>query len=115
MSRRDGIHPRETSAGVDFASERRVTELAQLACRSNALNVGVDALEQADGRALFEEVLRLAPDLLISQPSTSKYVEGPCGFGGAEELQNVSNKPLILIDGRSVHSPLYSTVSCAVW
>ena len=56
------------------------------------------------------EALRLAPNLLISQYSATSYIAGARGFGGAQEAQNFSNKLLVLIDGRSVYSPLYSGV-----
>src|SRR4051812_19927709 len=56
------------------------------------------------------EALRLAPNLQITQYSASRYIAGARGFAGAQEAQNFSNKLLILIDGRSVYSPLYSGV-----
>ncbi len=62
------------------------------------------------GVTSIAEALRLAPNLQISQYSASRYVAGARGFAGAEEAQNFSNKLLILIDGRSVYSPLFSGV-----
>lgn len=56
------------------------------------------------------EALRLAPNLHLGRHSASSYVAGARGFAGAPEAQNFSNKLLILIDGRSVYSPLYSGV-----
>ena len=56
------------------------------------------------------EALRLAPNLQITQLNSSEYSNGARGFGGAPEVQNFSNKILILIDGRSVYSPLFSGV-----
>ena len=64
--------------------------------RSGALNV--------------PEVLRLAPNLRVAQVSASRYIITARGMGGAEAAQNFSNKLLVLIDGRSVYSPLYSGV-----
>jgi iron complex outermembrane receptor protein len=52
----------------------------------------------------------LAPNLAITQYTATDYVAGARGFAGAQEAQNFSNKLLILIDGRSVYSPLYSGV-----
>jgi iron complex outermembrane receptor protein len=57
------------------------------------------------------EALRLAPNLQITQLSSTEYSNGARGLGGAPELQNFSNKILILIDGRSVYSPLFSGVA----
>jgi iron complex outermembrane receptor protein len=62
------------------------------------------------GVTSIAEALRLAPNLQILQYSSSNYIAGARGFAGAEEAQNFSNKLLILIDGRSVYSPLYSGV-----
>lgn len=62
------------------------------------------------GVTSIAEALRLAPNLQISQYTASEYIAGARGFAGAEEVQNFSNKLLILIDGRSVYSPLYSGV-----
>ena len=57
------------------------------------------------------EALRLAPNLQVTQLSSSEYSNGARGFAGAPDVQNFSNKILILIDGRSVYSPLFSGVS----
>lgn len=54
--------------------------------------------------------LRLAPNLHVAQYTSSRYVAGARGFAGAEEAQNFSNKLLILVDGRTVYSPLFSGV-----
>jgi iron complex outermembrane receptor protein len=62
------------------------------------------------GVTSIAEALRLAPNLQISQYSSNTWVAGARGFAGAQELQNFSNKLLILIDGRSVYSPLFSGV-----
>ena len=56
------------------------------------------------------EALRMAPNLRIAQYTSTNYVAAARGFGGSPENQNFSNKLLILIDGRSVYSPLYSGV-----
>lgn len=56
------------------------------------------------------EALRLAPNLQVLQYTASNFVAGARGFAGAQDVQNFSNKLLILIDGRSVYSPLYSGV-----
>ncbi len=54
--------------------------------------------------------LRLAPNLQIEQLTSSNYALGARGFAGQQESQNFANKLLILIDGRSVYSPLYSGI-----
>ncbi|MEP7314820.1 MAG: Plug domain-containing protein, partial [Pseudomonadota bacterium] len=62
------------------------------------------------GATSLPEVLRLAPNLLMAQLTTSSYTGAARGFGGNPDLQNFSNKLLMLIDGRSVYSPLYSGI-----
>ncbi len=62
------------------------------------------------GKTSIPEVLRLAPNLLVTQTSSSAYVISSRGFGGSPPAQNFSNKLLILIDGRSVYTPLFSGI-----
>ena len=62
------------------------------------------------GVTSLPEALRLAPNLQVTQYTASNFVAGARGFAGAPDAQNFSNKLLILIDGRSVYSPLYSGV-----
>ena len=56
------------------------------------------------------EMLRLAPNLQVDQPSASDYVDHRAGLQRQRATQNFSNKLLVLIDGRSVYTPLYSGV-----
>ena len=62
------------------------------------------------GVTSLPEALRLAPNLDVRQLTSSDYVVSARGFSGAPEAQNFSNKMLILIDGRSIYSPLFSGV-----
>jgi iron complex outermembrane recepter protein len=62
------------------------------------------------GVTSIPEALRLAPNLLVTQTSASAYVISARGMGGNPTAQNFSNKLLILIDGRSVYTPLYSGI-----
>jgi len=62
------------------------------------------------GATRLMDALRLAPNLLITQTSASNYVISARGFGGNPTAQNFSNKLLMLIDGRSVYTPLYSGI-----
>jgi iron complex outermembrane receptor protein len=65
---------------------------------------------ERSGATSIPEVLRLAPNLEVTQTSASSYVVSARGFGGSPPAQNFSDKLLILIDGRSVYTPLYSGV-----
>jgi iron complex outermembrane receptor protein len=56
------------------------------------------------------EALRLAPNMQVRQLTSGSYQIGARGLAGAPNLQNFSNKILILIDGRSVYSPLFSGI-----
>ncbi|MEP6886263.1 MAG: TonB-dependent receptor plug domain-containing protein [Gammaproteobacteria bacterium] len=56
------------------------------------------------------ELLRLAPNLLVTQLSASSYIVAARGLGGNPVAQNFSNKVLMLVDGRSVYSPLFSGI-----
>ncbi|MBS0360848.1 MAG: TonB-dependent receptor [Proteobacteria bacterium] len=62
------------------------------------------------GATTLPEVLRLAPNLQVTQTSASGYVITARGFNGNPGAQSFSNKLLVLIDGRSVYSPLFSGV-----
>lgn len=62
------------------------------------------------GATTLAEALRLAPNLLVTQVSSDSFVVAARGLGGNAADQNFSNKILVLIDGRSVYSPLYSGV-----
>jgi iron complex outermembrane recepter protein len=56
------------------------------------------------------EALRLAPNLQVIRLTSSSYQVAARGFGGNQLAQNFSNKLLMLIDGRSVYSPLYAGI-----
>ncbi|HEX2817569.1 MAG TPA: TonB-dependent receptor [Phenylobacterium sp.] len=62
------------------------------------------------GSTSVPEILRLAPNLEVTQTSASGYVITARGFNGNPGAQSFSNKLLVLIDGRSVYSPLFSGV-----
>jgi iron complex outermembrane receptor protein len=57
------------------------------------------------GATSIPEVLAMAPGIQVSQISSSKWSVSSRGFSGF-----ISNKLLVLIDGRSVYSPAYSGV-----
>lgn len=59
------------------------------------------------GVSTLPEALRLAPNLHVAQVSASGYAISARGLNGSG---NAPNKLLILIDGRSVYSPLFSGI-----
>jgi iron complex outermembrane receptor protein len=62
------------------------------------------------GASSMGDILRLAPNLEVMQTSPSNYEITARGLNGNSADQNFPNKLLVLIDGRSVYSPLYSGV-----
>jgi outer membrane receptor protein involved in Fe transport len=55
------------------------------------------------GALSLPEALRLAPNLQVARPDASQYAVTARGFNGT-----LANKLLVLIDGRTVYSPLFS-------
>lgn len=55
-------------------------------------------------------ILRLAPNLHVMRAGALDTVVAARGLSGNGAAQNFSNKLLVLIDGRTVYSPLYSGV-----
>lgn len=62
------------------------------------------------GARTLPEVLRLAPNLFVAQTSASSWTITARGLSGNLGDQAFSNKLLVLIDGRSVYTPLFSGV-----
>jgi iron complex outermembrane recepter protein len=62
------------------------------------------------GVTSIPEALRLAPNIQVFQLSAGGYAITARGFGDKREVQTQANKLLILIDGRSVYSPLFSGI-----
>jgi iron complex outermembrane receptor protein len=60
------------------------------------------------GAVSLPEALRLAPNLQVAQPSAYGYAISARGFNGSNS--SAPNKLLVLIDGRSVYSPLFAGV-----
>jgi iron complex outermembrane receptor protein len=60
------------------------------------------------GATSLPDILRLAPNVEVFQTSASNYIVTARGFSGNAAAQNFPNKLLVLIDGRSVYSPIFS-------
>ncbi|HVF94006.1 MAG TPA: TonB-dependent receptor [Sphingomonas sp.] len=65
---------------------------------------------ERSGATTIPEALRLAPNLVVARQSSSQYVVSARGLSGSPAAQNFANKLLVLIDGRSVYTPLFSGV-----
>jgi iron complex outermembrane receptor protein len=69
--------------------------------------ITADDIRRSGARTL-PEILRLAPNLLVAQPSATGYAISARGMNGSNN--SAPNKLLVLIDGRSVYTPLFSGV-----
>ncbi len=95
-------------AKIEVTSVSKTSEALQRA-PATVYVISHDDIERS-GVTNVPEALRLAPNLLVTQTSSSAYVISARGFSGNPNSQNFSNKLLILIDGRSVYTPLYSGI-----
>jgi iron complex outermembrane receptor protein len=62
------------------------------------------------GARTVEEALRLAPNLTVAQTASNRYEITARGFNGNPATQSFSDKLLVLIDGRSVYTPIFGGV-----
>jgi iron complex outermembrane receptor protein len=71
--------------------------------------ITAEEIERAGVRSI-PEALRLAPNLQVAQLTSAGYAITARGFGDNREVQTQANKLLILVDGRTVYSPLFSGI-----
>lgn len=64
--------------------------------------IGAEEIRRSGARSLGD-ALRLAPNLQVARPDASQYAITARGFNST-----LANKLLVLIDGRTVYSPLFS-------
>lgn len=87
----------------------QITSVSKKAERLADAAASVFVITQDDirhsGATSLPEVLRLAPNLQVAQVSANGYTVSARGFNNSS-----ANKLLVLIDGRSVYSPLFSGV-----
>jgi iron complex outermembrane recepter protein len=99
---------------VEDLMNLEVTSVSKTAASISTAPAAVYVITHDDvvrsGATSLPEVLRLAPNLEVYQTSPSGYTITARGFSGNTSAQNFSDKLLVLIDGRSVYSPLYSGV-----
>ncbi len=62
------------------------------------------------GATTVPEMLRLAPNLQVYQETPAHWVVTARGLNGLPFAQSFSNKLLVLVDGRTVYTPLFSGV-----
>jgi iron complex outermembrane receptor protein len=66
--------------------------------------IGADDIRRS-GATSIPEVLRLAPNLVVARADANQYAISARGFNNV-----LANKLLVLIDGRTVYTPLFSGV-----
>lgn len=98
----------EELANVEVTSVSKIAESLQIA-PATIYVIGAEEIARS-GATTLPEVLRLAPNLDVRQSGSSSYAVAARGFIGNPSTQSFSNKLLILIDGRSVYSPLFSGI-----
>lgn len=88
---------------VQVTSVSRRPEL--LSATASAIQVIAGEEIRRSGAASLAEALRLAPNLQVAQVNSSQWVVTARGFGNV-----LSNKLLVLLDGRTLYTPLYAGV-----
>jgi iron complex outermembrane receptor protein len=108
--------PEDTLAGLSLEelANVQVTSVSKTAERLSQAPAAIFVITHdqilRSGATNVAEALRMAPNLQVRQLTASSYAVTARGFGGNQADQNFSNKLLVLIDGRSVYSPLFSGV-----
>ena len=105
---------RLANMSLEDLSQLQVTSVSKTAEPVQGAPASIYVITRDDivrsGALHIADVLRLAPNLQVRQLTNSRFEITARGFGGAVGLQNFSNKLLMLIDGRSVYTPLFSGI-----
>jgi iron complex outermembrane receptor protein len=112
----DGTRPRPAADFADLSIEELANiEITSVSRRPERLQeapasvfvITADDIRRAGARSL-PEALRLAPNLQVARSSNANYFISARGMNGTSN--SPANKLLVMIDGRSVYSPLFSGV-----
>lgn len=99
---------------IEELTDVNVSSVFKTEGRLSEAPAAIYVISQADiarsGAQTIPEALRIAPNLQVAQTGAGRYTITARGMSGNELTQNFPNKLLILIDGRSVYSPLFSGV-----
>jgi iron complex outermembrane receptor protein len=95
----------EQLSNIDVTSVSKKSEPLSGAAASIFVITGEDI--RRAGATTIPEALRLAPNLQVAQVDSARYAISSRGFNNSNAL---SNKLLVLIDGRTVYNPLFSGV-----
>src|SRR5690242_832449 len=106
--------PDLSSLSIEQLADIKVTSVSKQAEPLSAAPASVYVISHdqivRSGALTIPEVLRLAPNLQVYQTSPSNWVVTARGLNGRPFAQSFSNKLLVLIDGRTVYTPLFSGV-----
>lgn len=94
----------EELSNIEITSVSRHAEKLSQAAASIYVITAEDI--RRSGANSLPEALRLAPNLEVARVNTGQYAISARGFNNA-----IGNKLLVLIDGRTVYTPLYSGVN----
>jgi iron complex outermembrane receptor protein len=98
-----------TAISLEELMNIEITSVSKKEQRLSAAPAAVYVITQEDirrsGATSIPEALRMVPGLQVARIDTNKWVVTARGFAG-----EFSNKLLVLIDGRSVYTPLFSGV-----
>jgi iron complex outermembrane receptor protein len=93
----------EELSNLEVSSVSRTPEPVSGAPASVYVITGEDV--RRSGSTTLAEILRLAPNLHVARIASGDYAVAARGFNSS-----VSNKLLVMIDGRTIYTPLYSGV-----
>lgn len=94
---------------IEELMDMEVTSVSKKPEKLTAVASAIQVITQDDirnsGATSVPEVLRLAPNLQVAQVNASQWAISARGFNNV-----LANKLLVLIDGRTVYTPLYAGV-----
>jgi iron complex outermembrane receptor protein len=98
---------------IEQLADVQVTSVAKAAQKLSDAPAAIYVISHDDvirsGAQTIPEMLRLAPNLEVVQLSATSYAISARGFNVGDNA-SLSNKLLVLIDGRSVYTPLFGGV-----
>ncbi|HUZ74201.1 MAG TPA: TonB-dependent receptor [Stellaceae bacterium] len=101
------------SLSIDQLANIKITSVSKSAEPLSDAAAAIYVISHDDiirsGATTIPEILRLAPNLEVAQLNASTYAISARGFNVGNNA-SMSNKLLVLIDGRSVYTPLFAGV-----
>ncbi|MES2950700.1 MAG: TonB-dependent receptor [Pseudomonadota bacterium] len=99
-----------SSLSIEELSNIKITSVSRQAERLSDAPASIYVITGEDirrsGALSLAEALRLAPNLQVARVNTGAYAISARGFNNG-----IGNKLLVLIDGRTIYTPLFSTVN----